>query len=61
MHVLESMTAALRAQQAAVQKSQRRAAKRARRHKQAATAARLHDGVVGEDTQRLLANVRWLF
>ena len=48
---IESMSAALRAQQAAVRKSQRRVAKRASRQKQAAAAARLHNGVVGEDRQ----------
>eukprot|EP01043_Picozoa_sp_COSAG02_P016375 COSAG02_NODE_718_length_18064_cov_5.507932_4_plen_922_part_00 len=49
LHVLESMNAALRAQQAAVRKSQRRAAKREKRHKQAAAAARLHNGDIGEE------------
>ncbi len=49
LYVLESMNAALRAQQAAVRKSHRRVAKRERRHKQAAAAARLHNGIIGEN------------
>ena len=49
--VIESMSAALRAQHAAVRKSQRRVAKRESRQKQAAAAARLHNGGVGEDRQ----------
>ena len=49
IYVIESMSAALRAQQAAVRKSQRRVAKRESRQKQAAAATRLHNGIVGEE------------
>jgi hypothetical protein len=57
IRVLESMSAALHAQQVAVRKSHRRAAKRERREKQAAAASRLHVGVVGEERQ---VHARWL-